>query len=210
MTTEAPAPEQPAGPKWKNPYVIGFVLAAVFLTVLPFAQRRFLKAPPPIAPLGAWTLSTIDDGQPFGSAQLAGKVFIAFFAAAPCEAACLEAQQAFGRGLDHSDDLGDQVHFVTIARDTAAPALKTLAKGRWHLVTGPDEKLGPVLQAFHGAWGKFAGTDAGVTLAEHISLPAFVLVDQNGMVRGFWRDDSAGRGNAINAARLLAKYGPNP
>jgi hypothetical protein len=38
----------------------------------------------------------------------------------------------------------------------------------------------------------------------------FVLVDQNGDVRGYWTTDDLGRGNLINAARLLWKRGPNP
>ena len=37
-----------------------------------------------------------------------------------------------------------------------------------------------------------------------------VLIDQNGAVRGYWLDDGPGRGNSINAARLLAKEGPTP
>ena len=37
-----------------------------------------------------------------------------------------------------------------------------------------------------------------------------VLIDQNDAVRGYWMNDGAGRGNSINAARLLAKLGPMP
>jgi cytochrome oxidase Cu insertion factor (SCO1/SenC/PrrC family) len=212
VTTESAAPEQQEQPtpKWKNPFVWGFVAGIVFLTALPLMQRRFLKAPPPIAPLGAWSLSTLDDARPFGSDQLSGKVFVTFFAAAPCEEGCVEAQRAFGRGLEHSDDLGDQVHFVTVARESVAPKLKGFARDRWHVLTGSDASLTPFVNSVHAAWFKFAGTDAGVSFDERVSLPAFMVVDQNGMVRGFWRDDSAGRGNAINAARLLAKYGPQP
>ena len=41
-------------PPWKNPFVLAFVIGIAFLTVLPFLQRRFLKAPPPIVYLGAY------------------------------------------------------------------------------------------------------------------------------------------------------------
>lgn len=211
MTTDAqPEPVTPAGPKWLNPYVIAFIIGVIFLTVLPRLQRRFLKAPPPIAPLGAWALSTVDDGQAFGSANLGGKVVLYSFVPAPCDAPCVEAQRAFGRGVDHTDDFGDAVHFVSVVRQDAAPALKALALGRWHLVTGPDDQLAPLLASFHGSWVKRGGPDAGTTVAEQVALPAFALVDQTGMVRDFWRADHAGRGNAINAARLLAERGPNP
>ena len=38
----------------------------------------------------------------------------------------------------------------------------------------------------------------------------FVLVDQNGDVRGYWGTDELARGNLINAARMLFKRGPEP
>ena len=41
-------------------------------------------------------------------------------------------------------------------------------------------------------------------------LTALAVVDQNGALRGFWPDTALGRGNAINAARLLARYGATP
>jgi cytochrome oxidase Cu insertion factor (SCO1/SenC/PrrC family) len=213
VTTDAPPPDgpvTPSGPRWLNPYVIAFLVGVIFLTVMPRLQKRFLKAPPPIAPLGEWTLSTVDDGHPFGSAQLMGKVVLFSFVPAPCDERCVEAQRAFGRGLEHTDDLGDGVHFVSLVRQDAAPAVRALALGRWQLVTGPDDKLAPVLASFHAAWATRGGFDAGSTVAEQVALPAFALVDQHGMVRDFWRADNAGRGNAINAARLLAAHGPNP
>jgi cytochrome oxidase Cu insertion factor (SCO1/SenC/PrrC family) len=205
-TTESPV----TGSRWKNPFVIAFLLGVVVLTVLPFLQRRFLKAPPAIAPLTTWSLSRVDDARPFGSADLVGHVFIIFFAASPCETGCLEAHRAFGRGIDHTDDLADMVHFVTVARETAAPALKGLATGRWHVVTGSDEALSPLVASLHAAWALRGGSDAGSTFQEQIALQAFAVIDQAGQVRDFWRADSSGRGNAINAARLLARYGTNP
>ncbi len=208
--SDAPTEPVSRAPPWRNPFVLAFVLGIVVLTALPFLQRKFLKAPPPIAPTGEWTLSTVDDGRAFGSKELAGSVYLVAFAADPCDAPCVDRQRAFGRGLDHTDDLGDTVRFVSVARATVAPSLKSLSSGRWTIVTGPDEQVGKVLAAFHGAWGAFAHTDAGSTLEEQLSLPAYGLVDQNGQVRGFWRDDVAGRGNAINGARLLAKFGPAP
>lgn len=208
MTSEPQAAADAPTPRW--PFIAAFVVGIVFLTVLPFLQKRFLKAPPPIRPLGAWSLDTVDEGTAFGSAALDGKVTLFSFAAGPCGAECVEAQAAFGRGLDHTDDLGEGVHFVTIARGDAVAALKAKAHGRWHIVTGTDERLTPVLATFHTAWAQRGGSDAGTTLDEQIRLPAFVVVDQLGQIRDFWRDDSAGRGNAINAARLLGKHGPMP
>lgn len=204
-----PEPEKKT-PVWRNPFVLAFVLGVVVLTALPLLQRRFLKAPPPIAPIAPWRLSTVDEGSPFGSEELAGKVYLIAFAADPCDAACVDRQKAFGRGLEHTDDLGDAVRLVSIARTSTAPALRALSGGRWQIVTGPDDEVTRVVAGFHAGWAAFAHTDAGSTLTEQLALPAYGLIDQNGQLRGFWRDDVAGRGNAINGARLLAKYGPAP
>jgi cytochrome oxidase Cu insertion factor (SCO1/SenC/PrrC family) len=195
--------------RFVNVWTIAFLIGAAAITALPFMQKRFLKAPPPIAPLGPWTLKTLDEGRPMGAAELSGRVLLLFFAPTPCDAACVERQATLARGADHTDDLGDVIRHVTITRADNV-GLKAKAIGRWHVLAGTDDELRPVLASFHAAWARFAGTDAGVSVDERLSLPAVVLVDQNGDVRGFWRDDAAGRGNAINAARLLAKHGPNP
>jgi cytochrome oxidase Cu insertion factor (SCO1/SenC/PrrC family) len=195
--------------RFVNVYTVSFVIGAIFLTVLPFMQKRFLKAPAPIAALGPWRLFTLDDHRPMGSTELSGQVVLVFFAPSPCDAACVERQRVFARGVDHTDDLSDRIRHVTITRSDNV-GLKALAIGRWHILAGSDAELAPVLGAFHAAWALFAKTDAGVSIDERLSLPAVVLIDQDGAVRGFWRDDAAGRGNAINAARLLAKHGPQP
>ncbi|MCA2977465.1 MAG: hypothetical protein INH41_18180 [Myxococcaceae bacterium] len=190
-------------------WVAAFAIGVVVLTVLPLLQKRFLKAPPPIAPFGEWRLATLDDRRPMGSAELAGQVMLISFAPSPCDAACVDRQLVFARGVDHTDDLADRVRHVTITR-ADNEGLKAKAIGRWHVLAGSDEQLAPVLDALHTAWRLRVGTDAGVSVQERLSLPAVVVVDQLGAVRDFWRDDAAGRGNAINAARLLATRGPQP
>ncbi len=210
MSTPEPVGERPRFPSWVNPFSVAFVIGAFLLTVLPFMQRRFLKAPPPVVSLGEWSLTSIDDGSTVGSALLQGRVFIVSFVPSPCEAECVEAQKKFSTGLGHTHDLKDAVHFVTIVQKTAAPALKGLSSGRWHVLTGSDADLTPVLFGFRRAWDLRNQTDAGTSLEEYVSLPALAVVDQNGFVRDFWRTDAAGRGNSINAARLLAEYGTAP
>lgn len=197
-------------PKWINAYTVAGALGVVFLTAMPFLSKRFLKAPPPIAPMGVWSLPTLDGRATLGSDTLRGKVVLVTVAPGPCDAACVEKQRAFGRGLEHTDDLKEAIQLVTITRASAAPVLAGLAIGRWHVLSGTDEQVARALEPLFTAWSKKQGTDAGVSLEERLMLPAITLIDQNGDVRDFWRDDNAGRGNAINAARLLAQHGPNP
>ena len=80
-----------------------------------------------------------------------------------------------------------------------------LSTPRWLRVGGPDALA--TVDTFRQGWWQWAQTDAGTTAQEFATLPGFAVVDQNGALRGFWKDDVAGRGNAINAARLLATHG---
>jgi cytochrome oxidase Cu insertion factor (SCO1/SenC/PrrC family) len=197
--------------KWLNPFSVSFVLGLVFLTALPFLQRRFLKAPPPVGPLGRWELVDARTSKPLGSELLAGKVLLVTFASEPCDEACVEQTAGLSRALSHTDDLGDAIQLVTVAARGALPQLQGQPQGpRLHLLTGSPGQLEQVASGFRANWGRFAGTDGGSTTLDSLRLPAYAVVDQQGQVRGFWRTDSAGRGNAINAARLLARYGVNP
>lgn len=194
-------PDGPKIPLWRNPFVIAFVVGALFLTVLPFMQKRFLKAPPPGPSLGAWALQTADGGT-VGDEQLKGRVWVASFAATPAKRA------EFGTILKHTEDLGDKVVLVSfIAPGEAGPP----GSDRWFVVSGDPARFEALAMGhFQPAFAEFAHTDAGSTLAEWTEVPTMAVVDQNGALRGFWRDNDLGRGNAINAARLLAKHGPMP
>jgi hypothetical protein len=209
MAATPPEPPAPRRPRWKDPFVLAFVVGVVVLTVLPFLQKQFLNAPPPVMVLDAWALSALPDGGELSSGSLRGKVLLVMLAPSPCDQACVDRQVAFGLGLTHTDDLGDAVHLLTVAAAGAEAALAPLAVpgSRWHL-GGGDAR--PLLRTLREGWSRWAGTDAGQTFEEFSRLPAVALVDQEGAVRGFWHDDPGGRGNAINGARLLARRGPRP
>ncbi len=196
--------------KFINPFTVAFVLGAVFLTVLPFMQRRFLKAPPPLGAMGPWALTHIDTGVTVSAESMREHVVLATLAPDACEADCRERVAGLEQALEHTDDLKDAIQLVVLARPGAVPALKGRSKPRLAVLSGDVNDVERPLTALRAAWATFAGTDAGTTMAEFASLPAFIVIDQQGNVRGFWRDDAAGRGNSINAARLLAKYGVNP
>jgi cytochrome oxidase Cu insertion factor (SCO1/SenC/PrrC family) len=190
-------------------FVMAFVLGAVVLTAMPLMQRLFLKAPPPIGPVGNWSL-TLADGGVRGSTELSGLVWLVAFAPSPCDVACVERQRSFGTAVGHTVDVAQSVRIVTVAAPNAMAAVATLGDARWWVLSGDEASVDTLMQSLHRAWATWAQTDAGATPADRLALPAFAVVDQNGQVRGFWRDDAAGRGNAINAARLLAKHGPQP
>ena len=204
MTPSPPASARP--PLWKNPWAVSFAVGIVALTVLRFSQQAFLHAPPPGPSLGTWQLRTAD-GTPYGSQQLLGRVWIVSTATAP------EALARFGSIHRHLDDLGEKIVLVSVVAD--AGAVQPDAGSSWVALTGDRAELeGLVMAHLRPAFVQFpptvtANVDAGTTFADFAQLAAFGVVDQKGFIRGFWPDADLGRGNVINAARLLVKK-PDP
>lgn len=218
---EAPGAQPGSGdkrPLWKNPFLIAFLLGALALTVLPFLQRTQLRAPEPISHLGDWSL--VDEwGKPLGNKELAGKVWVASFFFSRCPSICPPQQKAFIKVLDHVEDLEQPIELVSFSVDPDfdkpeilnAYERKLGANDKWHLVTGSKEQLKDILvKRFMVDMGDPRALDGSADLFDISHSAKLVLVDQNGAVRGYWSSDDLGRGNLINAARLLAKRGPNP
>lgn len=205
---EAPA-EEPKRPLWKSPFAIAFVFGIVFLTAMPFLQRRFLKAPPPIKQLNAWQLQ-LPDGGTLGSTQLKGDVWVANFTFDGCDPKCGERQVAIGRMLRDFDSKGAPIKLVSFVSPLDGGVADS-DDPRWFRVSGDRAAMSAiVLDGFRDGFTTFTPIDAGTTVEDFTNLPVLALVDQDGALRGFWKDDQVGRGNVINAALLLSKYGPKP
>ncbi|MFT3711109.1 MAG: hypothetical protein QM817_26065 [Archangium sp.] len=195
------APETTEPKSSNRPFFIAFLIGAVVLTALPLLQERFLKAPPPILQLTPWTSSAGE----VSSIALTGKVVLVQVEVSPCDAECGKRVTDFGAITNHVSDLGDKIVLVTLA-DTGAMATleaqRKLASPAWRFAE-PDPALLTQLQV---GLVKFLGADSTEFTRSH----SLVLLDQDGSVRGYWQTGDVGRGNAINAARLLAKKGPAP
>ncbi len=195
-------PEPGAG--WR-PYVIAFLIGAALLTVLPLLQRQFLKAPAPVKQLDAWSLTSLSGGA-VGSSALAGQVVLLSAELGACDAACVQRQLDFGTAVRHVDDLKKTpITLVTVVGPQAKEALAaqiSAGTSAWRFAVADDAftaQMQAGLDAFLPPPGAvFAGTQS------------IVLIDQNDAIRGFWQADGVGRGNSINAARLLSKEGPHP
>jgi protein SCO1/2 len=208
----------------KSPFVIAFVVGAIALTILPVLQQLTLRAPPPVASLGTWEL--VDHrGQPFGSETLKGQVWIASVFFSRCPSICPPQQAAFSRILNHVDDLRSPnkppIRLVSFTVDPefdtpevlAAYAQKNGWAGNplWDFVSGSDGDLKNLLvKRMFLEVGEKMPLPGDAELFDISHANRFVLIDQNGDVRGYWTTDDLGRGNLINAARLLWKRGPNP
>jgi cytochrome oxidase Cu insertion factor (SCO1/SenC/PrrC family) len=205
----------PGRPIYRNPFIWAFLVGVVALTLLPMLQRGFLRAPPPIQQLEPFSLPS-SDGSRVTEGTLRGKVWVAQVLPEKCTPECLARVDRLGRLLPHLTNAAGPVVLMSVVVARAgmgvSPELGAHAvPGRWLFVSGTPEEVAPLVT--RGLWhavSSWSITDAGSTLGDFTKLPMLALVDQNGAVRGFWPDDAPGRGNIINAARLLARYGPRP
>lgn len=218
----ADAPE-PKVPFYRNPFVLAFLLGALAITILPFIQNRFLKAPPPIAQVGPWTL-TDQEGQPFGSEQLRGKVWIADFFFTRCPSVCPTLQNKMKGMQAGFFDVKDKIQFVSFTVDPeydTASVLKASGEkigadfNHWTFLTGNRADLQQlIVQKMHINMGERqpikTDENGNVDLYEISHLQKLVLFDQNGDLRAIADIDDESIGNLINAARLLIQKGPNP
>jgi protein SCO1/2 len=208
-------------PVWKNPFVIAFVLGAIALTILPVLQSFAMRAPPPIASLGEWSLLD-QNGAVISNETLKGEVWIASVFFSRCATVCPPQQESLSKILKHVDDLRAPdkkpirlVSFTVDAEYDTPEVLKRYASRfgwdgpQWSFVGGDAAALKELLvKRMFLEVGEASERPGELFDIAHTSR--FVLIDQNGDVRGYWTTDDLGRGNLINAARLLWKRGPNP
>jgi len=190
----------------QNPLVWAAVMGVLFgVPVYRSMTRRLTASPPILGGLPAFTL-TDQRGQPFGSRELAGKVWVADFIFTHCPGACPKMTMrmaALQRAVPDPD-----VHFVSFSvdpeRDTPA-VLKQYAQGfdadpkRWHFLTGRKDD---VFQAARGM--KLTAEPAGVLGPEIAHAEKFLLVDGQGRVRGAYdsKDEDDMKRLAADAASL--------
>jgi protein SCO1/2 len=152
---------------------------------------KFRPEPLPVLYDGPTFALTDQDGRPFASKDLRGKVWVADFVFTTCPGACPKMTMRMS-GLQRAVPDRD-VHFVSFTvdpeRDTPE-VLKKYAQGfdadpaRWHFLTGEKSAL------FDTAAGlKLTAAPAGTFGPEIVHAEKFLLLDGEGRVRGIY--DSA-------------------
>lgn len=195
--------------------MIAFVLGAAVITGLPLIQRLALRAPAPLEKLGAWSLTDLSSGPgtTVDSGSMGGKVLLVGFVPDPCDVDCTEGLAKLASAPTHVSDLGAKVVVIGLvepgAVETAQRARAADAAPSWKLLSGAPEALSPVWSTFERSWDAQlqALTERRIRF---LARPTLAVVDQDGAIRGFWPADDEGRGHAINAARMFARYGTEP
>lgn len=142
---------------------------------------------PEIAEVPVFELRS-QDGMPFGSGQLQGKVWVANFVFTTCPSVCPMLTQQMG---NLSRRVDDDVMLVSFSVDPEHDTPAVLRRYRethdadWVFLTGPaDEMRRVIVDGLKMGMG--SPTDDGdITHAMH-----FVLVDREGVIRGFYRTDA--------------------
>jgi protein SCO1/2 len=187
------------------------------LAGLPMLRTIMTELPPPLP-----VLATIPDfelrdehGQPYGSAQLRGRVWVANFIFTRCPTICPAFTAKMGQIQHRSRGLGQAFRLVSFTADPdydtpevlAAFARKHRASPRmWSFLTGPfDAVRKTVVDGMKVGMGR-GGPESDFASIFHGTH--FVLVDKDMQIRGYYDSSAADSvDRVLRDAGLLANRG---
>jgi len=194
--------------------------ALVFALAVSFPVFRSVtrEIPPPPPVYGEVPqLDLVDqDGKTFNVSQLQGRVYVANFIFTSCAEVCPRLSTRMRELQQRLANMAGAVHLVSFSvdpeRDT--PEVLKLYAERfsaredvWSFVTGDISAMEQtVVDGFKIAMEREEVEDTGffdIVHGEH-----FVLVDQLGQIRGYYRADDEGLQQLLNELGLLANLGP--
>lgn len=216
-TAAAPAPAEPRG---LIPALVGkpvFWLAFVLLVMaLPIVRAVRTELPPPLPVLGTVPSFELTDqyGQPFGSKNLEGKIWVSNFVFTRCPTICPVWTKQMFQIQHRARNLGSYFHMVSFTvdpeHDTPDKLLAYAQANRvspraWSFLHGSREKLEDVIidgMKVHMQKGSDPDDLMAIGHGSH-----FVLVDAKNQIRGYYRFEDPGSVDAIlrDAALLGAR-----
>ena len=194
---------------FSNPFVWAFFAGVVVLTLIR-PLLKFEPDPPPVmGVIPAFNLVD-QEGEPFGSADLEGRVYVANFFFTSCSSICPPMMHAVSTLQDRFGDAGvDEVHLVSITVDPETDTPERLTEyaarfgvdpERWTLLTGEIDTIRRVaIGGFKTALGDRAEVEDGFFDIAHSGK--LVLVDRRGRIRGYYDYDALGMDEVFNRSR---------
>lgn len=174
----------------KNPYVIAAIAGMITLPLLRPCLRHIPEPPPVISEVPEFELIN-QDGEPFGSTELSGHVYITSFFFTTCPSICPQITTAMA---SVQEELGadTDIKLVSISVDPATDTPERIREygveygadfDRWTFLTGPRETIVSIaLDGFLSAVGTPTETEPGVMDITHAGR--LFIVDGKGRVRG--------------------------
>jgi protein SCO1 len=191
-----------------RPWFWVFAVTLIFLFPLGSALQR--RVPPPLPKqyqLPPFTLVS-ERGQPFGSEELKGHIWVADFIYTTCAGPCPKLTKRMAEIQHRARNMGDALRLVTFTADPendtpevlAAYARKSRANPRrWTFLTGPLADLETLaVKGFKEVTGKKDAL-SGLLHSEHL-----FLVDPAGWVRGHYDATDEGIAALLHDMRILA------
>lgn len=198
MTTDHLAPEAALGPRpfFRSPWLWAALFGVVVLTGLKTCSGKRLVPLDKISAVPAFNL--VDQtGQPFGSADLSGHVWVASFIFTTCTTVCPRISDANAelQRLLAADNLDARLVSFTVDPEMDRPALLTAYAqkygadpARWTFLTTADGSTAPLYEliskGFQLAMGERAPDSAGAVDITHSTK--LVLVDGDGWIRAYF------------------------
>jgi len=160
--------------------------------------RRLTASPAMLGRLPGFTL-TDQNGRPFGSRDLTGKVWVADFIFTACQQACPMLSERMAEVGKRARHLGPDFHLVSISVDPERDTPERLAAYAaryganpiaWSFLTGPETAIqATVVAGFKVGAGKErsgGGADGGPSFWEIFHGEKLVLVDRQMRIRGYF------------------------
>ncbi len=194
-----------------NPWFLAALAGVVLIPALRPLLRIEPDPPPVLRQLPEWRLVD-QDGEAFGSADLAGDVYVASFLFTRCATVCPRLTAAVSRLERRYREEGvEGVRLVSFSVDPEHDTPERLrdyagSRGldleRWSLVTGDEEEMrGVVLDGFAVPMGDRLDLAGGLVDVAHSTRLA--LVDRAGGIRGYYGSDAVGLDEVFHRTRQI-------
>ena len=184
--------------------VLGLTLVAAVILLV----RTSVPELPAMGELPPFTFTNQTE-QRVDNEALRGKVWIANFMFTSCPTACPALTRTMKTLVEELPDREDLQVSFSVDPETDTPAVLEYAdrfdadSNRWWFLTGdPAVVSATVVRGFHLHLGERVPVDGG-TVYDIMHAVRFVLVDQEGQIRGYYSSDAEGLGNLRRDAREL-------
>jgi protein SCO1/2 len=173
-----------------------WILLVAAVASWPIASSLRTRLPPPLPVLAELPRFELQDqeGRPFGTRELEGRVWVASFIFTRCPTICPAITAQMARIQGRTRQLDPEFHLVSFSVDPAydtPPRLAAYARAyhassrSWSFLTGPEEAVrDAVVTGLKTSMGREPGADGRPGQIFHGSH--LVLVDRRGRVRGYY------------------------
>jgi protein SCO1/2 len=197
---------------------VAFLAVAFVVPIVRAVNGTVPPTPAMHLPLPAFTL-TSEMNLPYGTKQLLGKVWVADFMFTSCPTACPKLSKRMFELQRRCRHLGDSFHLVSFTVDPETDTPERLAAyGKeykanplhWTFLTGSTEAIQTtVVKGFNIAMGREPAAP-GSNVMSIFHGEKLVLVDTNGMIRGFYDADDASLTNLLRDINVVVNMPDAP